>query len=80
MVEYAVQVPGGLPDLATLERALGALDPAAVLDLADGGRALRISTWATAGEVVECLRSAGVDAGPDALVQLPSVCCGGCSG
>lgn len=80
MVEYALQVAGAAPDLATLERALGALDPAAVLDLADGGRALRISTWATAVEVVQCLRSAGLDAAPGALVQLPSVCCGGCSG
>lgn len=79
-MEYAVHVSGPVPDLALVERALGSLDPAVVLDLADGGSALRISTWATPAEVLASLRSVGVDAGPDGLVQLPSICCGGCSG
>lgn len=79
-MEYVLRLPVPEPDLAAVERALGALDPAAAVDLAEGGRALRIATWATPAEVLAGLRSAGVDAGDDALVQLPSICCGGCSG
>lgn len=79
-MEYVLQVPAPAPDLAAVERALGALDPAVAVDLADGGRALRIATWATPAEVLAELRSAGVDACDGALVQLPSTCCGGCSG
>jgi hypothetical protein len=80
-VEYILSDPGHVPGMAALERALRALDPAAVVDLAGDATALRISTCATPGEILAGLRAAGMPALHDgALVQVPSVCCGGCSG
>lgn len=79
-MEYTLRNTGRPPDLATVERVLRALDPAVVVDLVDGARMLRISSCATPGEIIDYLRSAGIEASSAALLQLPSVCCGGCSG
>jgi hypothetical protein len=38
------------------------------------------ATAATGDELLACLRGAGMAASAGDLVQLPSVCCGGCSG
>ena len=77
-MEYAVRTTG-TPDLATIERALCALDAAVVVDLDPAGRAIRVSTWATSRELVEALHGAGMPVAVDDVEQLPSVCCGGCS-
>ena len=79
-MEFSLRTTGATPDLAAIERRLVMLDPAALLDLDASGRTVRISTAATGDELLACLRSAGLAAGADDLVQLPSVCCGGCSG
>jgi len=79
-MEFSLHIAGQAPDLAVLGRELSAIDPSALFDLADGGHAVRISTMATEQELRDCLRLAGADANADALVQLPSVCCGGCGG
>jgi len=71
---------GDAPDLATIELAIAALDPVALLDLDANARTIRISTLATEHELLDCLRQAGVAAAADQLVRLPSECCGGCGG
>ncbi|HET8819206.1 MAG TPA: hypothetical protein VFM73_06650 [Xanthomonadaceae bacterium] len=78
-MEYVLRTAGAVPDLDLVERELAALDPAALLDLDPGGPAVRISTWATARELLDCLHAAGVEAQAGDLELQPSVCCGGCS-
>ena len=78
-MEYVFRTAGAAPDLEGIGRELAALDPAAVLDFDASGPAVRISTWVTQRELLDCLRAAGVDLAPGDLEQLPSVCCGGCS-
>jgi len=70
----------GTPDIAAIEQAIVELDPAAVLDLGTQASMVRISSVATEAELIDCLRQAGVTAGADQLVRLPSECCGGCGG
>ena len=79
-MEFSLRTNGAPPDLAGLERQLLMLDPAALLDLDAGGRTVRISTAATGDELLACLHVAGMAADAADLVQLPSACCGGCSG
>jgi len=79
-VEYAFELPCALPDLSPLDRAIVGLDPAAIVDVDAGGRTLRMATVLTRDELLSCLQAAGLPAEPSRLRQLPSVCCGGCSG
>jgi hypothetical protein len=79
-MEFSFRTTGAAIDLAALERRLVAIDPAAVLDLDESGQTLRVATTATCDELLACLRAAGMEADAGDLDQLPSVCCGGCSG
>ncbi len=79
-MEFHVALDGMHPDAGRLEDALLAQDPAAVLDLDAEGTLLRVSTWLPAGDLLEVLASAGCPVPEARLRQLPSVCCGGCSG
>lgn len=78
-MQYIVSVAPP-PDLPRLEAAVQAVDPAALLDLDPAGDALRIATWMTPDELGSTLADAGLALADDALVQLPSECCGGCGG
>ncbi|HET8818590.1 MAG TPA: hypothetical protein VFM73_03520 [Xanthomonadaceae bacterium] len=78
-MEYVFRTAGPVPDIDLIERELAALDPAALLDFDASGPAVRISTWATVRELLECLHAVGVAANADDLELQPSVCCGGCS-
>lgn len=85
MAEFAFQSPMAatdvaLPDVAALDRAIVAVDPAALVDLDADGRTIRMATVLTRAEVLACLAEAGLPADDARLRQLPSVCCGGCSG
>ena len=79
-MEFALRSTGAAADVAAIERQLLALDPAALVDVDANGGTLRISTAATGDELLACLRTMGMAADAADLVQLPSVCCGGCSG
>lgn len=80
MAEFAFQSPLALPDVAPLDRVIIDLDPAAVVDLDVDGRTIRMGTVLTRAELLACLAEAGLPADNALLRQLPSVCCGGCSG
>ncbi len=79
-MEYAFELPCALPDPSPLDRAIIGLDPAAIVDVDAGGRTLRMATVLSRDELLSCLREAGLPAETSRLRQLPSVCCGGCSG
>lgn len=79
-MQFILDSAGQALPLATIENAIANLDAAALVDLDASTRALRISTFATAGEVLDCLRQAGLQVQPQQLKQRPSECCGGCGG
>jgi hypothetical protein len=79
-MEFAYDSPRTAPDLAMLDAAIAAIDPAALVDLAPGGSTIRVATVMTRQELLACLEGSGLPADPWRLRQLPSVCCGGCSG
>lgn len=79
-MEFALRTTGSAPDLAAIEREIAAFDPAVLLDVDASGRTVRISTSASDGELLACLRRAGLAVTTDDVTRLPSVCCGGCGG
>lgn len=79
-MEFHIGVAGALPDLGAVENAIFAVDQAAIVDIDPTGPTLRISAAVTAVELTELMRQAGYPVSPEDVTQLPSICCGGCSG
>lgn len=80
-MEFHVELKAGHRlDLAEIGEAVGWLDAAAVIDIDVAARCLRISTVLPMRDLQQALARAGCPVDPGAMVQLPSVCCGGCSG
>ena len=64
----------------TLEDALRSADPSAIADVDCGRAILRVESWLEAGELLVLLRASGLPLDRAQIVQLPSICCGGCGG
>ncbi|QNP40429.1 hypothetical protein [Lysobacter solisilvae (ex Woo and Kim 2020)] len=79
-MEFRYHVPSHPFDLPAIERAIAALDPAAVLDADAPARIVRISTSLDDEQLLACLRQAGIPVTAAEIERLPSVCCGGCGG
>lgn len=79
-MEVRIERPGLRVDSRDLEAQLKDIDPPAILDLEPVSGALRVSTAMATLELLHALRAGGISIGPKALIHLPSVCCGGCSG
>ena len=78
-MEFHIQL-AGQPELRPIEAAIIDVDPAAVIDFDAFERVLRIATSLDAPTVLWLLNASGCDAEAGQLIQLPSTCCGGCSG
>ncbi|MDR7098797.1 hypothetical protein J2X04_001144 [Lysobacter niabensis] len=68
------------PDAAVIDEAIRMVDPAALVDIDPVDQALRVTAWLDMGELVSLLAQAGYPVTPDQVHQIPSICCGGCSG
>lgn len=79
-MQFEIRVDDCPPNLGAIEFAIAVLDPAVMIDLDAAGHTLRIATSVTEGELLACLRLAGVPAASQRLSRLPSQCCGGCGG
>lgn len=79
-MEFHVHLEGARPDLRVIEAAVLDSDPAALVDLDATGDILRVAGAFTGVEVLTLLRQAGFPVSPPQVEQLPSICCGGCSG
>lgn len=79
-MEFRVHLEGARPDLRAIETAMLDSDPAALVDLDATGDILRVAGAFTGVEVLMLLRQAGFPVSPAQVEQLPSICCGGCSG
>ncbi len=56
------------------------VDPSAVLDIDASGCLLRIAAAIDVAQLEHLLDRAGYPTTPAQVRQLPSICCGGCSG
>jgi len=79
-MEFHVYLDRSVPDLAAIDEAIRDVDPAAVLDVDASGSVMRVAAAVNALELVELLGSAGYPIERERVSQLPSICCGGCSG
>lgn len=77
-MEFIVQLSTPVPDVDAIDEALRSIDPAALVD-ADQSR-LRIAGAFDARTLQVVLERAGQRVTSGQITQLPSVCCGGCSG
>ncbi len=79
-MEYRVDLAGATIELAAVNNALRAADPAALADLDPVVDTLRVSTWVDPDALVAVLQRVGLAVDSGQVERVPSVCCGGCSG
>lgn len=79
-MEFHIALSAASPDPGVVQDALFDLDPAAVVDLDMSGLVMRISASTTTADLVEMLQRLGWPATSKQVVQLPTICCGGCGG
>ncbi len=79
-MEFHINMAGSLPDVHAIGVAIRDIDPAAVIDLNPGSGLLRVAAAMGAEELVSLVNAAGYSLRPEQVSQLPSICCGGCSG
>jgi len=80
-MEYRIELFGAtVPTSETLDALIEAEDAGAVSDLDRAGRVWRVNTVLAANELRNLLARVGCRVEPSQVRQLPSVCCGGCSG
>lgn len=60
--------------------AVAAVDPSALADIDPLGQVLRVATCVDAALLAELINQAGFPLALAQVTQLPSICCGGCSG
>ncbi len=77
-MEFSVTIAGKAIDLGRIDEALRAADPAALVDV--DGAVLRVAGVFDIPTLQALLREAGHVVAAGDIRQLPSVCCGGCSG
>lgn len=79
-MEFHIALTAASPDPAVVQEAMYDVDPSTVVDLDMSGLVLRVSSSATAVELLEVLHQSGWMVTPEQVAQLPSICCGGCGG
>ncbi|RYZ75063.1 MAG: hypothetical protein EOP91_00310 [Lysobacteraceae bacterium] len=79
-MEFHIDLASQAVNLEKVEQALRAIDPAALVDLDQDGRTLRIAAGLAAPELQGLLQATGLSLATGQVMQQPSVCCGGCGG
>ena len=79
-MEFQVAVTGAIPDVDAIRELVREVDPAALVDLDSKWQALRVAASINVVELVQLIRRSGYFVDPHHVTQIPSVCCGGCSG
>jgi hypothetical protein len=79
-MEFHIALTDASPRPEVVQDAMFDIDPSALVDLDMSGRVMRISSWVPAKDLIGVLQRTGWTVEPEQVVQLPSICCGGCSG
>jgi hypothetical protein len=79
-MEFHLELTGASPDVGAITQAVLALDPAALVDIDSAQSVLRVAAAVDAGELAALIEATGYPLQQHQLIQIPSTCCGGCSG
>lgn len=79
-MEFHIAISDDSPAAAVVQDAMFDIDPSALVDLDMSGSVMRISSWVPVRDLVEVLQRTGWAVEQEQVVQMPSICCGGCSG
>lgn len=79
-MQTTIRIDGLPPDVCTVEDALRAVDPSALVDIDPTGRTLRIAASIDAVQLLSVMKETGYPVKEDQLERVPSDCCGGCGG
>jgi hypothetical protein len=79
-MEFHIAIADTRPPLEAIEDAMFDVDSNALVDLDPSGSTLRISSFVTIGDLIDVMQRTGWTVAPEQVVQLPTICCGGCSG
>lgn len=79
-MEFHVHVTGAALDMEKILDAIQQVDPSAVMDIDHAGQVLRVAAAVDLPELLAALDDAGCRVWPYQVQQLPSICCGSCSG
>ena len=79
-MEFHIDMTGLTPDMDAIEAAIHAVDPAALVDVDMANCTVRVSAWVDAAQLLLLVNQAGYPVEQEQVSQIPSTCCGGCSG
>lgn len=79
-MEFHIRTNAPFLDPGAIDAAIRAVDPSALVDIDPASHALRVAASIDAAQLVALIRRAGYPVTPDQVEQVPSICCGGCSG
>lgn len=79
-MEFHIKMVGPAPDIDTIQHAIQEVDPSALVDIDPAGETLRVATSVNAVQLVSLINQSGYRVAQPLVTQLPSTCCGGCSG
>ena len=79
-MEFHIVTTYAKVDTSLVQEALWQIDPASVAHLDPDGRQLRVNIQTDAGELLAVLQSIDLPVDARDITQIPSICCGGCSG
>ena len=79
-MQFKINTAGVVSDLDAIESALLSLDPAALVDIEQATRTLRIAATLHDSELVAVMSRAGMPITLEQIEHVPSECCGGCGG
>lgn len=79
-MEFRIQFSGEPPNPTAIENAIQAIDPSALVDIDPADLTLRVATSIDGPGLAQLISQAGYPVTPRQVIQLPSICCGGCSG
>ena len=79
-MEFHITFSGGKPDPMAIEHAIRAFDPAALVDVDPSINVVRVATSIDGRLLTGLLNQAGYPVAPQQVFQVPSTCCGSCSG
>ena len=79
-MEFHINMAGPMPNIAAIEHAVRSIDPAALVDMDPADHTLRVAASIDAVQLVSLINQAGNPVARSQVIQVPSTCCGGCSG
>lgn len=79
-MEFHIALTEACPGPDVIQDAMFDVDSNAIVDLDMSGLVMRISSYVPVKDLIEVLGRAGWTVAQTQVMQLPSICCGGCSG